>query len=111
MLAHRDKVPGVTPGSFRRQPFGNSVMGRCLLTLLTSAGGAPLAVATAHLESPCPPDGMYTAERARQMREALRVLDAAPAGNVLFAGGRAQPLAARGRLAAPRVLARGLLHT
>ena len=62
--------------------------GRCLLTLMTSAGGVPLVVATSHLESPCPPQGMFSAERQQQMAEALRVLDATPAGNVIFAGGR-----------------------
>jgi hypothetical protein len=30
----------------------------------------------------------YSRERQQQMVEALRVLDEAPAGNVLFAGGR-----------------------
>jgi hypothetical protein len=29
MLAHKAKVPNVTPRSFRRQPFGNSIMGEC----------------------------------------------------------------------------------
>ncbi|KAI8477506.1 MAG: Endonuclease/exonuclease/phosphatase [Monoraphidium minutum] len=86
MLAHKAQVPGVTPRSFRRQAFGNSVMGRCLLTVMTSVGGAPLAVATSHLESPCPPQGMFVAERGHQLREVMRVLEAAPAGNVLFAG-------------------------
>ena len=88
LLARRDAVgpPAVTEASFRRQPFANSVMGRCLLTLLARVGGRAIAVATSHLESPCPPDGLFTKQRQHQMRDALRVLDAAPAANVLFAG-------------------------
>ncbi|GBF88546.1 hypothetical protein Rsub_01261 [Raphidocelis subcapitata] len=87
LLARRDAVPGaVVPRSFRRSRYPNSVMGRCLLTLTASVAGVRLAVATSHLESPCPPGGMYVKARRQQMQTALEVLEDAPAPNVLFAG-------------------------
>jgi hypothetical protein len=87
LLARRDAVGGtVTPRSFRRSEYNNSAMGRCLLTLMATVGGVRLAVATSHLESPCPPGDMFVGPRRQQMQMALEVLEDAPLPNVLFAG-------------------------
>lgn len=53
---------------------------------MSSVHGIAFLVATSHLESPCPPQGMFSNERQAQMKEALSALDARPCGNVIYAG-------------------------
>lgn len=72
------------------RPFRNSIMGRelCMGTVEGKGGGAPLVVATAHLESPCPApplwNQMYSPERVQQAQESFRALT--DAADVVFCG-------------------------
>ncbi|WIA14064.1 hypothetical protein OEZ85_002615 [Tetradesmus obliquus] len=86
LLVKRSADPSLGQAAFSHREFGNSVMGRGLRSVSASIGGQQVLVATSHLESPIPPQAWYSQERQQQMAEALRSLDDAAAGNVLFAG-------------------------
>jgi hypothetical protein len=61
--------------------------GRSLRSVaVADVGGAPMLVATTHLESPCPPRGFFSKERVAQMRTSLALLADRGVRNVLFAG-------------------------
>ena len=68
----------VVPGSARRVPFRNSVMGRDLLSCSIDCGdGERVVIATSHLESPIvyqSPPAWNVEQRQAQLVEALRVL-------------------------------------
>jgi hypothetical protein len=67
-------------------PFVSLGRGLLQVELPASYLGAPLVAATSHLESPCPPNGWFTAERQEQAARGLELLEQA-GDNVLWAGG------------------------
>jgi tyrosyl-DNA phosphodiesterase 2 len=88
LLWRRDAAapaPGAQGGGYSALPFENSVMGRDLKAARLLVRGAPLTVATAHLESPAGWQRPFSEERKVQATEALAALDAVP-GPVVFVG-------------------------
>ncbi len=88
LLWRRDAAgpaPGAQGGGYSALPFENSAMGRDLKAARLLVRGAPLTVATAHLESPAGWQRPFSEERKAQATKALDALDAV-AGPVLFVG-------------------------
>eukprot|EP00270_Netrium_digitus_P004936 TRINITY_DN1640_c0_g1_i3.p1 TRINITY_DN1640_c0_g1~~TRINITY_DN1640_c0_g1_i3.p1 ORF type:complete len:418 (+),score=46.77 TRINITY_DN1640_c0_g1_i3:50-1255(+) len=82
---------------FLTHPFHNSVMGRELCTAFLKFrqpwpphASVDLAVATSHLESPCPApptyNQLYSTERIEQAKEAFKILDNYEHDNIVFGG-------------------------